>query len=74
MIYEKASLMPAYGADRLSDADLNDLVGYLTTLRKPRQCVRPVDDVNREESFMRGVLIAMLCSVTLAAQQPVRRR
>ena len=35
VIYEKTSLMPAYGADRLSDADLNDLVGYLTTLRLP---------------------------------------
>jgi putative heme-binding domain-containing protein len=34
VIYEKVSLMPAYGADRLSDGDLNDLVGYLTTLRK----------------------------------------
>ena len=34
VIYEKVSLMPAYGADRLSGADLNDLVGYLTTLRK----------------------------------------
>ena len=37
--HEKVSLMPAYGADRLSDADLNDLVGYLTTLRKtPASC------------------------------------
>jgi hypothetical protein len=35
VIYEKDSLMPAYGADRLSDADLNDLVGYLSTLRIP---------------------------------------
>lgn len=34
VVYEKDSLMPAYGADRLSDADVNDLVGYLTTLRK----------------------------------------
>jgi len=33
VIYEKSSLMPAYSPDRLSDADLNDLVGYLTTLR-----------------------------------------
>ena len=35
VIYEKTSLMPAYGADRLSTADLNDLVGYLSTLRIP---------------------------------------
>jgi hypothetical protein len=34
VIYEKVSLMPAYPADRLTDSDLNDLVGYLTTLRK----------------------------------------
>ena len=33
VIYEKTSLMPAYGSDRLSDSDLNDLVGYLSTLR-----------------------------------------
>lgn len=32
-IYEKESLMPAYGPQRLSDSDLNDLIGYLTTLR-----------------------------------------
>ena len=33
VIFEKASLMPAYGAERLSDNDLNDLIGYLRTLR-----------------------------------------
>jgi putative heme-binding domain-containing protein len=33
VIYEKTSLMPAYGPDRLTDSDLTDLVGYLTTLR-----------------------------------------
>jgi putative heme-binding domain-containing protein len=33
VIYEKSSLMPEYGRDRLSDTDLNDLVGYLSTLR-----------------------------------------
>ena len=33
VIYEKNSLMPAFGAARLNDSDLNDLVGYLTTLR-----------------------------------------
>jgi len=33
VIYEKSSLMPEYPAARLSDADLTDLVGYLTTLR-----------------------------------------
>ena len=34
VIYEKDSLMPAYGPDRLDDTQLNDLVGYLTTLRE----------------------------------------
>jgi putative heme-binding domain-containing protein len=33
VIYEKSSLMPAYGPERLNDSDLNDLVGYLSTLR-----------------------------------------
>jgi len=33
VIYEKGSLMPAYGPGRLNDSDLNDLVGYLSTLR-----------------------------------------
>lgn len=33
VIYEKASLMPVYGPDRLPDGDLNDLLGYLSTLR-----------------------------------------
>jgi putative heme-binding domain-containing protein len=34
VIHEKESLMPAYGPDRLNDTQLNDLVGYLTTLRE----------------------------------------
>lgn len=33
VIYDKTSLMPAFGPGRLSDVDLNDVVGYLTTLR-----------------------------------------
>ena len=33
VIQEKGSLMPSYGADRLNDGDLKDLIGYLTTLR-----------------------------------------
>ena len=33
LIYEKASLMPAFPTSRLNDSDLNDLVGYLSTLR-----------------------------------------
>ena len=33
VIYEKDSLMPAFGPGRLSDSDLGDLVGYLMTLR-----------------------------------------
>jgi cytochrome c oxidase cbb3-type subunit 3 len=35
LIFEKASLMPEYGKERLSDSDLNDLIGYLRTLRGP---------------------------------------
>jgi putative heme-binding domain-containing protein len=33
VVYEKNSLMPAYGPDQLNDTDLTDLVGYLGTLR-----------------------------------------
>lgn len=38
--YDKASLMPAYTTQRLSDTDLNDLIGYLTTLRGADVTVR----------------------------------
>lgn len=31
--FDKTSLMPEYGSERLSDSDLNDLIGYLRTLR-----------------------------------------
>jgi putative heme-binding domain-containing protein len=40
VIYEKGSLMPAYDAGRLNDSDLNDLVGYLSTLRGADVSVR----------------------------------
>jgi alcohol dehydrogenase (cytochrome c) len=33
VIHEPNSLMPTYGAAQLPDADLSDLLGYLTTLR-----------------------------------------
>jgi len=33
LIFEKASMMPEYGKERLIDSDLNDLIGYLRTLR-----------------------------------------
>ena len=33
VIYEKTSLMPVYGPERLNENDLNDLLGYLSTLR-----------------------------------------
>lgn len=33
VVFEKASLMPEYGKERLNDSDLNDLIGYLRTLR-----------------------------------------
>jgi putative heme-binding domain-containing protein len=35
VIKEPASLMPAFGPDKLTDADLNDLVAFLNTLRPP---------------------------------------
>jgi putative heme-binding domain-containing protein len=37
VIYEKVSLMPAFGPERLNDVDLNDLVAYLGTLRMSRR-------------------------------------
>ena len=40
VVYEKASMMPAFPAGRLSDSDLNDLVGYLSTLRNADVSVR----------------------------------
>ncbi|HEV3060495.1 MAG TPA: PQQ-dependent dehydrogenase, methanol/ethanol family [Vicinamibacterales bacterium] len=33
VIHEPSSLMPTYGAAQLSDGDLSDLLGYLSTLR-----------------------------------------
>ena len=33
VIFEKTSVMPEYGPERLSQSDLNDLIGYLSTLR-----------------------------------------
>jgi hypothetical protein len=40
LIYEKTSLMPAFTPSRLNDSDLNDLVGYLSTLRGADVTVR----------------------------------
>jgi putative heme-binding domain-containing protein len=40
VVYDKASLMPAYTPQRLNDNDLNDLIGYLTTLRGADVAVR----------------------------------
>jgi len=40
VIYEKDSLMPAFAPNRLNDSDLNDLVGYLGTLRGADLLVR----------------------------------
>jgi hypothetical protein len=33
VVFEKTSLMPEYRRERLNDNDLNDLIGYLRTLR-----------------------------------------
>lgn len=41
VVHEKASLMPAYGPDRLTEAQLTDLIGYLTTLREPAPAPLP---------------------------------
>ena len=40
IVYEKDSLMPPFGPGRLSDSDLGDLVGYLSTLRGADVAVR----------------------------------
>lgn len=40
VIYEKDSLMPAFGPGRLGDTDLNDLIGYLSSLRGADLAVR----------------------------------
>jgi putative heme-binding domain-containing protein len=40
VVYEKTSLMPTYGPDRLNDSDLDDVVGYLSTLRGADLSVR----------------------------------
>ena len=40
VIYDTTSLMPAFGPDRLSDGDLTDLVGYLSSLREADLSVR----------------------------------
>lgn len=40
VIYDKSSLMPAYGPERLNDSALNDVIGYLTTLRGADLTVR----------------------------------
>ncbi|SRR6266540_914098 len=37
VVYEKESLMPAFGPARLSESDLNDVVAYLGTLRGKRE-------------------------------------
>jgi cytochrome c oxidase cbb3-type subunit 3 len=37
---DKQSLMPAYGPDRLSDRDLDDLLRYLSTLRGSNEAAR----------------------------------
>jgi putative heme-binding domain-containing protein len=41
VVYEKDSLMPAYSPDKLSESDLNDVVGYLTTLREAPSTSNP---------------------------------
>jgi quinoprotein glucose dehydrogenase len=35
IVEEKLSVMPVYGADRLNDRDLDDLLSYLGSLRGP---------------------------------------
>jgi len=33
VIYENVSLMPTFGLERLNERDLDDVIGYLSTLR-----------------------------------------
>ena len=40
VIYDKTSMMPAFGAERLSDADLRDVLGYLASLREADPSIR----------------------------------
>jgi putative heme-binding domain-containing protein len=40
VIYDKTSLMPVFDSGRLSDVDLNDVVGYLSSLREADLSVR----------------------------------
>ena len=38
--FDKQSLMPVYGPDRLDDHDLDDLLRYLTSLRGATEATR----------------------------------
>ena len=38
--FDKQSLMPVYGPDRLNDRDLDDLLRYLTSLRGATEAAR----------------------------------
>ena len=38
--FDKQSLMPAYGPDRVNDRDLDDLLRYLTSLRGATEATR----------------------------------
>lgn len=40
VIYEKESLMPVFGTNRLNDGALNDLIGYLGTLREAPAAIK----------------------------------
>ena len=40
VIYDKTSMMPAFGAERLSDGDLRDVLGYLASLREADPSIR----------------------------------
>ena len=40
VIYDTTSLMPAFGPEQISEADLKDLVGYLSSLREADVSVR----------------------------------
>jgi mono/diheme cytochrome c family protein len=40
LTFDKLSVMPAYGPDRLNDRDLDDLLRYLTSLRGAADAAR----------------------------------
>jgi PQQ-dependent dehydrogenase (methanol/ethanol family) len=66
VVAEKGSLMPNFAAERLSDRDLKDLLGYLTTLRGADvvQAFRPADEADLKVRTTPDVVQAFRPAVT----------